>query len=148
MNNILKFQTDISISFNIIDKYRLSVAELNYINKELALSFFNMKEQNILQKKTIEFINEFHGKIAYFSRLNVHPLSRGKGLGSDLLKEVINFCNEEEVLLINWANAYGNLSNIDLIKFYQRSGMELIHGEGFLVYHRNMIFDTKYRLKI
>jgi len=62
----------------------------------------------------------------YFNRLLIHPSSRGKGFGSILLDNVIEFFQENQLSISCELNPYGRLSKQALRELYLRHGFEYV----------------------
>lgn len=131
-------KSDTSFHFSYLDqtKNRLAVSDVSLMPIEHFIneipSFFED------EKKQKEFIkiakdNTLYG---FYSRLNVPNVMRGKGIATKLLNETLNYCCENKILLINQVNAYGDMSEKDLLNFYEKNGMVLIE-ENLMIYAHN-----------
>lgn len=135
-------ETVYGVSFNIICENLLAVAEISKIDKESFFSYCQLAQT--LQdlegiEKSLENCSDFY----FFNRLNVPRKLRGQALGGQLLKSVLTYCNDKNIALINTANEYGDWTQEQLISFYEKAGMKLIHPEGLLIYHSNLTKKIK-----
>lgn len=136
---------------------------VSYLDKsigKLALSEVSYMPLNLIEEGIKEFINDPKDldtilnclkksqETAFYSRLNVPPALRGQHIGSLLLKETLKFCEINNIFLFNTVNAYGDLTQEQLIDFYERNGMFKIHDSGVLIYSREFSINNNKRLKI
>lgn len=129
-----------SISFSIKDGNNIALSELSIMDSSIAESYLSLAENKDSEiiKKSLELIRNSK-EIYFFNRLNVPNSMRGKGLGEKLLDSTLNYFKENNLFLINVANNYGEMGQENLIKFYEKNGMKLIHEEGLLIYHKELI---------
>jgi GNAT superfamily N-acetyltransferase len=134
-------ESDYSVSFFIIYQNKISVSELTLLN-ELGKDYAKMIKN---KKERMLFLSEFEkvDKVYYFSRLNVSEKLRGKRIGKILMEKTINFCKENNAMLINTVNPYGEMNLEQLNNFYEKSGMKLVNEDGLLIYSRNFNNQTK-----
>lgn len=133
-------QSDSSVSFFFIHNNKIALSELTLIGelgKDYASMVKNKKDRDL-------FLSEFNNvdKVYFFSRLNVPEKLRGQGLGHLLMKKTIDFCYENNAMLINTVNPYGDMTLSQLNQFYQTSGMKLVNKAGLLIYSRHFNFHT------
>ena len=112
------------------------------INQTNTFSLTSLPFRFILEK----LVN--YDKVYFFNRLNIPKKVRDLGLGKELLQEVINYCNEKEIFLVNTASSSGDMRQKKLIDFYISSGMKLIHNEGLLVYYSGITPNIKKKIKL
>jgi GNAT superfamily N-acetyltransferase len=67
-------------------------------------------------------LNIVKPNVWFFNRIIVHKNLRGKGLGTQLVKKVVDFCRSNNISLINGLNPYGDLDFDQLKKFYLDNG--------------------------
>ncbi len=134
MDEIRKNDSGESVNFSIMLGHTLAISELSMFPKEFANEFINDSDLNDKQKEFVHGIIESVSKVYFYSRLKVPHGHEENGYGTRLLKETLKFIAEENALLINTANAYGKKDQQDLIKYYEKNGMILIHKSGGLVY--------------
>ena len=118
-------QSDCAVSFYILQENKIALSELTLIG-QLGKSYVNL----IKKKEDKElFLSELKrsDKIYYFSRLNVPEKLRNKGIGRLLMQKTISFCEENNAMLINTVNPYGDLNLKQLNEFYQKSEMKLVN---------------------
>lgn len=133
--------SDYAVSFYIIENNRIALSELTNVG-DMGQDYANL----IKNKKDREiFLSQFDkvDKVYYFSRLNVPEQLRGKGLGKLLMEATINFCQENNAMLINTVNPYGDMNLQELNAFYEKSGMKLLNKNGLLVFSKDMNNLTK-----
>lgn len=134
-----KNESDYSTSFYIKIGMRIAIAEMTIMDKEMAQSYLQIaKKLSSEEKDYIQNILEKSEKVMFFNRLNVPAPLRGNGYGKSLLENVLNYCKENNIFLINTANNYGAMGQKNLISFYENSGMKLIEREGLLIFHKNL----------
>ncbi len=126
-----KYESDLSTTIAATVKDLLLVADMSKIDKQQAQNYIEMCEDEIIKKSVLDKLNTSE-KVYFFNRLNVPKKLRDLGLGKELLQEVINYCNEKNIFLVNTASSSGDMSQNKLINFYIDSGMKLIHNEGQL----------------
>jgi GNAT superfamily N-acetyltransferase len=97
--------------FNIIQDDRLASAELSKIDYDLIIQ--------VDELKNLPLSNYY-----YFNRLIVDPKLRGLGLSNQLLKQVIDWANQNSITILLDINPYGPLSYNDLEKFYMKFGFK------------------------
>lgn len=134
--NLTKSHTSFHFSYFDQIKNRLAVSDVSLMPLEHFINevpFFFEDE-----KKQKEFIKiaEDNATYGFYSRLNVPNIMRGKGIATKLLNETLNYCNENKILLINQVNAYGDMSEKDLLMFYEKNGMVLIK-DNLMIYAHN-----------
>lgn len=129
--NIEKIISADLVSFVFRNKMRMSIAEASFIDSDLALSYLKLADNDYTYLLK-------NNKCLFFNRLNVCPHDRNTGIGTVLLKELITFCAEHNYLLINTINNYGEMSDLELMSFYEKNGFKLIHNDGLLIYHHEL----------
>lgn len=134
MDEIRKAESDMAVSFSIPIGHTLAISELTIFPKEIALDFVNDATINEEQKKVVLEAIDKSDNIYFYSRLKVPPNNEKQGYGTKLLEATLAFIKENNAFLINTANAYGGKDQEELISFYQKNGMVLIHADGGLVY--------------
>jgi len=82
-------------------------------------------------------LNMMKENVWFFNRLVVHKSLRGKGIGTALMKKVVNFCKSNNISLINGMNPYGDLDFEQLKRFYLKHGFIETHQEDTLVLLRD-----------
>lgn len=132
---ITKGEYDISLFY--IDKSHIAVSQLSIMDKESAIGYLSLSKKKDLKKQVIELLDDVEN-VYFFNRLNVPLSMRGSGLGSKLLQSTLNFMNEQNGLIINTANNYGDMGQKKLIDFYERNGFILLDKDGLLVYNKNL----------
>ena len=131
-----------SVSFHIYLDQNLALAEISKIDKESFEGYLDIcSNKKTLQKIKNEII--VCDSYYFFNRLNVPQKLRGGGLGKTLLNQVLNFCRDNNIALMNTVNNYGDMSTKDLIDFYQKSGMTLLDKKGLLVFHSHISLNVK-----
>lgn len=138
MDNILENVSSLSVSFSLIEGHKIAVSECSVLEKSLAYDFLNSAT---IDKKEIDIYKEFLDrcdKVYFYSRLNVPKSMGGKGIGTKLLKKTLQYMDRENAFLINTVNAYGSLNTQELIDFYEKHSMRVIHKEGLLIYYKEM----------
>lgn len=68
------------------------------------------------------------GKIGYFNRINVPKQDRSNGIGTELLKSLLNECREQNIALICEINPYGDLTYEQLDTWYRKYGFKGYEG--------------------
>ena len=133
---VSKNVSDYAVSFYVIEKSRIALSELTYIG-DLGRDYADLIKN---KKDKEQFLSEFESvdKVYYFSRLNVPEQLRGKGLAKLLMKETIEFCRENNAMLINTVNPYGDMNLQQLNEFYQKCGMKLVNKQGLLIFSNNI----------
>lgn len=129
-------QSDYAVSFYVVQDNRIALSELTLIG-ELGKDYLDLikkKEDRELFLKEIDSVD----KVYYFSRLNVPEKLRNQGIGRLLMQKTIDFCEENNAMLINTVNPYGDLNLKQLNEFYEKSGMRLVNKKGLLIYSRQM----------
>jgi GNAT superfamily N-acetyltransferase len=134
MDDIRTNDSGMSVTFSIPIGYSIGVSELSIFPVDAAKDFIEESSLNDAQKALVLEALESSKNIYFYNRLKVPANDQGKGFGTKLLKETLKFIDEKEAFLINTANAYGAKDQEELIKYYQKNGMVLIHDEGGLVY--------------
>lgn len=59
-------------------------------------------------------------KLAFFNRL--FSRDRGKGIGGDLVELLLDECDKNNIVMLCAVNAYGDLKQNQLLKFYKKHG--------------------------
>jgi GNAT superfamily N-acetyltransferase len=134
MDEIRKNESDMAVSFSILIGHTIALSELSIFPKECTVDFINDATINQEQKSVVLAALEKSENIYFYNRLKVPTNYEGKGYGTKLLNATLEFIKEKNAFLINTANAYGEKNQEELIAFYQKSGMVLIHKDGGLVY--------------
>lgn len=125
-----------TIQINFLIDNALAVAELSGIDPKTAQDF--LSESQGAYKKVVSLAQGLitpETPLYFFNRLNVPEKLRQQGIGTLLLNELETVAKEKNALIINTASSYGELSQKDLIAFYQAHHFQLIHKDGLLVYH-------------
>lgn len=145
--NFDMYESDLSTTISAKLGHLLMVADLSMIDREIAVNYMKMceseKDLNILYKDMDQY-NKFY----FFNRLNIPEKLRGAGTGRLLLNEVIKYCNENQIFLVNTASNYGDMGQSNLIKFYEDAGMKLVHSDGLLVYYPSLQNKQTNKIKI
>ena len=63
-------------------------------------------------------------KTYYFNRLIVDQKLRGTGISVKLMKQVVEWADQEKIEILLEINPYGNLDYLQLAQFYERFGFE------------------------
>lgn len=134
MNEIRKVESDMAVSFSIMMGHTLAISELTIFPKELAIEFVNDATINQEQKNLVLNSIEKSDNVYFYNRLKVPASNEEQGYGTKLLIATLKFIEEKNAFLINTANAYGKKDQENLIAFYRKNGMVLIHEDGGLVY--------------
>lgn len=134
MDEIRKSESDMAVSFSILIGHTIALSELSIFPKEYAIDFINDATINQEQKKVVIDALENSDEVYFYNRLKVPTNNEGEGYGTKLLKATLEFIKEKNAFLINTANAYGGKNQEELIAFYQKNGMTLIHKDGGFVY--------------
>lgn len=142
-----KYESSLSTTISTVVKGLLLIADLSKIDKEIAKKYIDMCENKKVKELLLEKIENCE-KFYFFNRLNVPNKIRGLGLGKELLEEVIKYCDEKNIFLINTANNSGDMGQSKLVQFYINSGMKLIHEEGLLIYYSGIDLSVKKKPKI
>ena len=132
---IQKNISDVACSFFIIQENKIAIAEINLYPKEMLTNYLEEVKAN---KTNIETVFQKTDKTYFFNRLNVPEKMRNQGLGALLLKEVLDFVASENGILVNTVNAYGDLSQKELINWYEKHGMTVGNKQGLLFYHSDL----------
>lgn len=138
MDNILENISSCSVSFSLIEGHKIAVSECSVLEKSLAYDFLNSAT---IDKKEIDIHKEYLeqcDRVYFYSRLNVPKSMGGKGIGTKLLKKTLEYMEKENAFLINTVNAYGSLNTQELIDFYAKHSMRVIHSDGLLIYYKAM----------
>lgn len=143
MNNELEVQSnqsDQAVSFYIIKDNKIALSELTMIG-QLGADYADLIK-NKADKQL--FLSEIENvkKVYYFSRLNVPEKLRNQGIGRLLMDNTIEFCKQNNAMLINTVNPYGDLNLNELNEFYQKSGMKLVNKQGLLIYSPKMQYNN------
>ena len=104
----------------------------------MAIDYVSMVENHEAQIQLTDLIKKSQICL-FFNRLNVPKKLRGRGLGGLLLKSTLHYCHKNRIFLINTANNYGEMGQDNLINFYEKYGMKLVHEEGLLVFHCDFV---------
>lgn len=135
-------KSDYSASFYIKVGHKIALAEMTFIDPEIATGYIELAKNKVIQKEMLDVMSKSSG-ILFFNRLNVPESLRNNGYGKTLLKEVLQFCKENNYFLINTASNYGDMGQENLIQFYEKNGMKLLHKNGLLAYHSTICPDKK-----
>lgn len=144
MLEIKKNESDMSLSFFIIKDNKIALSEMTILYKDLAIDYLKMMPNGEEKEKVAYLINNA-SKVYFFSRLNVPKALRGFGLGEALLLKTLDYMKETNSFLVNLASNYGEMGQENLIEFYQKNGMKLIHKDGFLIYHSDLENKVKFK---
>lgn len=145
--NFKKYESDLSTTISATVQNVLLVADISRIDKDIAINYIEMCEDKSVKSLILEKLVNYD-KVYFFNRLNIPKKVRDLGLGKELLQEVINYCNEKEIFLVNTASSSGDMSQKKLIDFYISSGIKLIHNEGLLVYYSGITPNIKKKIKL
>lgn len=133
-----KNESDVSVSFYIKRGIRIALAEVSIFPAQLAHDFIDDSQISTKDKKEIKNLINNSTKVMFFNRLNVPKEMRKEGVGTKLLQALNEYLNKENGFLINTANAYGDKDQQQLIEYYKKNQMVLIHSEGGFIYHKNI----------
>ena len=133
-----KNESEYSTSFYIKVGMRIALAEMTIMDKEMALSYLELAKVLPEEKNKILQVVDKSDKVMFFNRLNVPAPLRGNGYGKILLKNVLDYCEEKSIFLINTASNYGEMGQKNLINFYEKSGMKLVEENGLLIFHNDL----------
>lgn len=133
--DIQKNITEMACSFFMIQDNRIAIAEINLFHKEMMQDYL---EDVDIDKEKIQQVFNNTEKIYFFNRLNVPEKMRNHGIGARLLKEVLDFIASQNAMLINTVNSYGDLSQEELIKWYEKNGMCVGNKQGLLFFHTEL----------
>lgn len=139
MNNTIEVNSSISdksVSFFIINNNSLALSELTKIN-EMSQMYAELIKNKSDRQLFLQECKESES-VYFYSRLKVPPKMQNEGIGRILLDKTLSFCKENNSMLINTVNPYGDLNLKQLNKFYEGSGMKLLNENGFLVYSKNI----------
>ena len=78
-------------------------------------------------------IDIYNNNVWWFTRLFVSQEMRSKGVGTALVKKVVEFCKTNNISLINSMNPYGDLDFKQLKEFYIKNGFVETPEEGTLM---------------
>lgn len=127
-----------SVFFNYFDGKNLAVSELMVFFEDITLDYINMSDNETLKKQILELLPTLNN-IYFFNRLNVPRPMRGKGISHKLLESTLNYMLENNGLIINVVNNYGDMGKENLIKLYEKSGFRLLHEQGLMIYHKDLV---------
>lgn len=133
-------ESDQSVSLSVIDGHRIAIAEASFIPLSLAEEFLEDANDE-LSSELSDALSSCAG-VLFFNRLNVPSQLRGRGLGSLLLDSMLSFCSERNLLILNSPNAYGDMSQDELVDFYERHGMVKASQDGLLVFSKRVCSKT------
>lgn len=129
--------SEYGLSFSIIKDGRIALSELTFMDQSQALGYMDLAN-NDGDKERYKTVIKNADKCVFYNRLNVPENLRKQGLGSMLLQETINYCKENDIAIINTANEYGQMGQKNLLNFYKKHGMQLVHKEGLFLYHSSL----------
>lgn len=135
-NHIIHNASDSGFSFAIIQGQKLAIAEASFLEKGIALASFQDCQVSKKLINTYKTRLKECSKAYFFNRINVPKQMGNQGIGTQLLKEVINYIDNENAFLLNHVNPYGDLDREQLIHFYTKHGMKLLHEDGLLIYYK------------
>lgn len=143
-NNLIinKNSSHYGASFSVLAGGSIALSEISVIPLECAQNYFELIT-NVNLLSAIKTVSANASQCCFYNRLNVPERLRGQGIGKALLHKTLEYCAENNILLINTANSYGDMDQNNLIKFYQENGMTLIHKEGLLAYHKDLELGLK-----
>jgi hypothetical protein len=147
MDEIRRNESDMAVSFSIPIGHTLAISELTIFPKDIAVDFVNDATINQEQKKIVLEAIDKSDNIYFYSRLKVPANNECEGYGTKLLRATLEFIKEKNSFLINTANAYGGKDQEELIAFYQKNGMTLIHKDGGLIYAPSLDLEKLNSLK-
>lgn len=130
MENIKIITTPDNVSFILEIKPIIGIADISVMTKKDAKSFLELLDD----EQMYDYHIDTSEKVYFFNRLNIPDNHRNQGLGEQLLKCVLDFCQQNNAFLINTASNYGKMGQDNLINFYKKNGMTLVHPDGLLVY--------------
>lgn len=78
-------------------------------------------------------LTDYYGHGLIITRINVPAEHRRKGIGNELLKQVIADADREKVNLFLEINSYGGMSYDDLQLWYERNGFTNMFHSGVFV---------------
>lgn len=124
--DLIKSENSFSFIYKDEVKHKLAVSEVSLLPIELLKEQITELFKDKSLRETIFEVANSCDVYGFYSRLNVPDVLRNKGIGKMLLKETLNYCKEQNILLLNTVNAYGDMSEKSLINFYEKNGMILI----------------------
>jgi len=109
-----------------------------YISDDIAI-FVNEETRSRAELSLVDdFLPEIPGRAFFFNRLIAGI--PGKGGGTAVLKKALEHSDKTDTPIINQVNAYGNLSQTQLVAYYKKHGFSRIaakYGDDGLVYWPN-----------
>lgn len=58
-------------------------------------------------------------KVFYFNRIKVEPKYEGQGLGAEMMKRMVEICDQQGIIVVCDVNPYGSLDHDQLVKWYK-----------------------------
>jgi len=86
---------------------------------DLGLKTFYYIENSVMGSASIE---HFHAGIWHFNRLYLHKTLRNRGIGTALIRKVVEFCKNNNITLFTGINPYDGTSYEQLRKFFIKNG--------------------------
>lgn len=126
-----------SISFSIIHNDRIALAELSLFDKSILEDILNEADSNT-QYRDIFLEAE---NVWFFNRLNVPEKIRKNGIGTFLLKALNEHFEGVNDTIINTVNSYGDLSQKDLVSYYEKNGFLLIDSKNDILLLNSKVND-------
>lgn len=87
----------------------------------MKLTHVDMKTFSILN------LSEIDDNLYEVNRINVPFKHRGKGIGRELMKAMIENADEEKATLVLDINPYGEMTYNDLRSWYERNGFKKVN---------------------
>ena len=129
--------SDYGANFSVLADNTIALSEISVIPVECAENYFDLIDSADVQA-AMKIIISNASACCFYNRLNVPERLRKQGIGKALLDKTLEYCAENNILLINTANNYGDMGQKNLIDFYKENGMILLHKEGLLAYHKDL----------
>jgi len=135
------YESSMSTSISKVIDGRLIVAEISAFSPDMLMPYLDLCEDEKLKDKLLECMNNA-SETYFFNRLNVPEVLRKNNYGAQLLNEVLGYCDKKDIFLLNVAHDSGQMGRENLVDFYVKNGMTLVHKEGLLVYHKTLRANT------
>ena len=127
-------ENDFKLDISLLKLHRKSSKKFSSFPE--SKSFVDYETRTTADISLVEdYISEVPGKAYWFNRLKSGI--QGKGGGTKILKQVLEFIDQVGLPLVNQPNAYGALSQEDLVKFYKKHGFieSKEFGDELLIYY-------------